>query len=84
MHSVHSPNSFDNNYFRNLVQREGLLETDQVLFSGGSTDSIVTEYSRSPSRFSADFTTARIKVGDIQPLTGSAGQIRRICGAVNN
>ncbi|CAL1368379.1 unnamed protein product [Linum trigynum] len=79
-----TPNSFDNNYFRNLVQRKGLLETDQVLFSGGSTDSIVMEYSRSPSRFSADFAAAMIKMGDIQPLTGSAGQIRRICGAVNN
>ncbi|CAN0901705.1 Lignin-forming anionic peroxidase [Linum grandiflorum] len=79
-----TPNSFDNNYFRNLVQRKGLLVTDQVLFSGGSTDSNVVEYSRSPARFSADFAAAMIKMGDIQPLTGSAGEIRRICGSVNN
>ncbi|XP_022158970.1 lignin-forming anionic peroxidase-like [Momordica charantia] len=78
-----TPNSFDNNYFKNLIQRKGLLETDQVLFNGGSTDSIVTEYSRNPSTFKSDFATAMIKMGDIEPLTGLEGQIRNICGAVN-
>ncbi|KAG7597029.1 hem peroxidase [Arabidopsis suecica] len=79
-----TPNSFDNNYYRNLMQKKGLLETDQVLFgTGASTDSIVTEYSRNPSRFASDFGAAMIKMGDIQTLTGSDGQIRRICSAVN-
>ncbi|KAJ6311380.1 hypothetical protein OIU77_013195 [Salix suchowensis] len=55
----------------------------QVLFNGGSTDSIVTEYSRNPAKFSSDFASAMIKMGNIHPLTGSAGQIRRICSAVN-
>ncbi|KAL9416881.1 hypothetical protein AB3S75_039964 [Citrus x aurantiifolia] len=31
-----TPNSFDNNYFKNLIQKQGLLASDQVLFSGGS------------------------------------------------
>ncbi|CAD5312712.1 unnamed protein product [Arabidopsis thaliana] len=79
-----TPNSFDNNYYRNLMQKKGLLESDQVLFgTGASTDSIVTEYSRNPSRFASDFSAAMIKMGDIQTLTGSDGQIRRICSAVN-
>ncbi|XVE91906.1 hypothetical protein REPUB_Repub01dG0051700 [Reevesia pubescens] len=78
-----TPNSFDNNYFKNLQQKKGLLQSDQVLFSGESTDSIVNEYSRNPSTFSSDFASAMIKMGDIEPLTGSAGQIRRICSAVN-
>ncbi|XP_022734177.1 lignin-forming anionic peroxidase-like [Durio zibethinus] len=77
-----TPNSFDNNYFKNLMQKKGLLESDQVLFSGGSTD-IVSEYSRNPSTFKSDFATAMIKMGDIEPLTGSAGIIRRICSTVN-
>ncbi|KAI3744212.1 hypothetical protein L1987_57289 [Smallanthus sonchifolius] len=46
-----TPNSFDNNYFKNLIQKKGLLESDQMLFSGGSTDSIVREYSNNPSKF---------------------------------
>ncbi|KAL2336794.1 hypothetical protein Fmac_011240 [Flemingia macrophylla] len=31
--------SFDNVYFKNLVNKKGLLHSDQQLFSGGSTDS---------------------------------------------
>ncbi|XP_022775700.1 lignin-forming anionic peroxidase-like [Durio zibethinus] len=78
-----TPNSFDNNYFKNLLQKKGLLQSDQVLFSGGSTDSIVNAYSRNRSTFSSDFASAMIKMGDIEPLTGSAGIIRRICSVVN-
>ncbi|KAH0776629.1 hypothetical protein KY290_008040 [Solanum tuberosum] len=36
-----TPNQLDNNYFKNLRQRKGLLQSDQVLLSGGSTDDIV-------------------------------------------
>ncbi|KAF9676989.1 hypothetical protein SADUNF_Sadunf08G0060700 [Salix dunnii] len=78
-----TPNSFDNNYFKNLMQNKGLLQSDQVLFNGGSTDSIVSEYSRNPAKFSSDFGSAMIKMGDIGLLSGSSGQIRRICSAVN-
>ncbi|KDO38145.1 hypothetical protein CISIN_1g048203mg, partial [Citrus sinensis] len=41
--------------FKNLIQKKGLLASDQVLFSGGSTDSIVDEYSKNPSKFKSDF-----------------------------
>lgn len=78
-----TPNSFDNNYFKNLIQKKGLLASDQVLFSGGSTDSIVDEYSKNPSKFKSDFAAAMIKMADISPLTGSAGKIRRVCNLVN-
>ncbi|KAJ6767674.1 PEROXIDASE [Salix koriyanagi] len=78
-----TPNSFDNNYFKNLMQNKGLLQSDQVLFNGGSTDSIVSEYSWNPAKFSSDFGSAMIKIRDIGLLTGSSGQIRRICSVVN-
>ncbi|CAN0901687.1 Lignin-forming anionic peroxidase [Linum grandiflorum] len=79
-----TPNSFDNNYFRNLMQRRGLLQSDQVLFSGGSTDGIVQEYSRNPRLFTSDFAAAMVRMGDIDPLTGSQGQIRRVCSVANS
>lgn len=41
-----TPNSFDNNYYKNLLQKKGLLHSDQVLFNGGSTDDIVMGYSK--------------------------------------
>ncbi|XP_023760542.2 lignin-forming anionic peroxidase [Lactuca sativa] len=78
-----TPNSFDNNYFRNLVQRRGLLQSDQVLFNGGSSDSIVLEYSNSPSRFASDFAAAMVRMGEIDPRTGANGVIRTICSAAN-
>ncbi|KAG5632426.1 hypothetical protein H5410_004143 [Solanum commersonii] len=78
-----TPNQLDNNYFKNLRQRKGLLQSDQVLLSGGSTDDIVLEYSNSPRAFASDFATAMIKMGDISPLTGQNGIIRTVCGAIN-
>lgn len=78
-----TPNSFDNNYFKNLMQKKGLLASDQALFSGGSTDGIVSEYSRNPTTFKADFAAAMVRMGDIEPLTDPQGQIRKLCSAVN-
>ncbi|KAJ0968791.1 hypothetical protein J5N97_021668 [Dioscorea zingiberensis] len=78
-----TPNSFDNNYYKNLIQKKGLLHSDQVLFNGGSTDNIVTSYSKDKAIFYSDFAAAMVKMGDISPLTGSSGQIRKICSAVN-
>ncbi|CAN8257106.1 unnamed protein product [Cochlearia groenlandica] len=75
--------SFDNNYFKNLMTQKGLLHSDQELFNGGSTDSIVRGYSNNPSSFSKDFVAAMIKMGDISPLTGRNGEIRKMCGRVN-
>ena len=78
-----TPNAFDNNYFKNLVQKKGLLHSDQQLFNGGSTDSIVRGYSTNPGSFASDFVSAMIKMGDISPLTGSKGEIRKNCRRVN-
>ena len=66
------------------MRKKGLLKSDQVLFNGGSTDSIVYEYSRNPKLFQSDFASAMVKMGDIEPLTGQNGIIRKICSAVNN
>ncbi|KAF7841732.1 lignin-forming anionic peroxidase-like [Senna tora] len=78
-----TPNSFDNNYFKNLIQKKGLLPSDQVLYNGGSTNNAVLEYSKNPTTFKSDFGSAMIKMRDIEPLLGSAGIVRRICSAVN-
>ncbi|KAK1365090.1 Peroxidase [Heracleum sosnowskyi] len=76
---LQSPTAFDNSYFKNLVNKKGLLHSDQVLFNGGSTDSIVKKYSNSQSTFASDFAAAMIRMGDISPLTGSNGEIRKNC-----
>ncbi|GER28117.1 peroxidase family protein [Striga asiatica] len=78
-----SPTSFDNAYFKNLVAQKGLMHSDQVLYNGGSTDSIVGSYSKDPKAFEKDFADAMIRMGDISPLTGSNGEIRKVCGKPN-
>ncbi|XP_065856985.1 lignin-forming anionic peroxidase-like [Euphorbia lathyris] len=76
-----TPNSFDNRYFKNLIEKKGLLHSDQVLFSGGYTDNIVLEYSRNNKKFYSDFASAMIKMGNL--INPSRGEIRRICSVVN-
>jgi peroxidase len=74
---------FDNGYYRNLLNRFGLLHSDQELFSGGPVDSITQQYAGNGGAFAADFVTAMIKMGNISPLTGSSGEIRNNCRKPN-
>ncbi|KAL2896375.1 Peroxidase 4 [Bienertia sinuspersici] len=80
---LQTPASFDNNYYKNLVNQKGLLHSDQQLFSGGSTNALVQTYGSNPTRFTSDFVAAIIKMGDIKPLTGSNGEIRKNCRRTN-
>ncbi|KAM0941181.1 putative peroxidase [Dioscorea sansibarensis] len=75
--------TFDNKYYKNLINKKGLLHSDQELFNGGSADSQVNSYANSESTFYSDFTAAMIKMGDISPLTGSNGEIRKNCRKIN-
>jgi hypothetical protein len=74
---------FDNNYYTNLVARRGLLHSDQELFNGGSQDALVRTYSTNGATFARDFAAAMVKMGNISPLTGRNGEIRRNCRVVN-
>ncbi|KAK9048047.1 hypothetical protein SSX86_032990 [Deinandra increscens subsp. villosa] len=74
---------FDVKYFTGLVNKKGLMSSDQALFNGGETDALVLKYSRNQNEFFEDFAKSMIKMGDIQPLTGNRGQIRTNCRKVN-
>lgn len=80
-----TPNAFDNNYFSNLQNNQGLLQSDQELFStpGASTISIVTAFASNQSAFFQNFAQSMINMGNIGPLTGSNGEIRLDCKKVN-
>lgn len=78
---------FDNHYFNNLINNKGLLGSDQVLYSSETaattTKSLVERYSNDMNLFFVDFVNSMIKMGNISPLTGSAGEIRKNCRVVN-
>ncbi|TVU47816.1 hypothetical protein EJB05_07425, partial [Eragrostis curvula] len=82
-----SADAFDNHYFQNLLGQKGLLSSDQGLFSSAdgvaATKALVQAYSANNERFLCDFGRSMVKMGNISPLTGSAGQIRKNCRAVN-
>ncbi|KAJ1273784.1 hypothetical protein BS78_05G011000 [Paspalum vaginatum] len=80
---LQTPTVFENNYYRNLLAKKGLLHSDQELFNGGATDAQVQSYVSSQSAFFADFVTGMVKMGDVTPLTGSAGEIRKNCRRIN-
>ncbi|XP_077229210.1 peroxidase P7-like [Tasmannia lanceolata] len=74
---------FENNYYKNLMARSGLLHSDQELFNGGSQDLLVQLYSNDNELFRHDFVAAMVRMGNISPLTGTNGEIRRNCRVVN-
>nr|CAD1832890.1 unnamed protein product [Ananas comosus var. bracteatus] len=76
-----TPNTFDNNYYTNLQNNRGLLQSDQELLStsGASTASTVNSYAGSQSTFFQNFAQSMINMGNITPLTGSSGEIRSNC-----
>ncbi|KAI0487949.1 hypothetical protein KFK09_027772 [Dendrobium nobile] len=81
---LHSPNRFGSEYYKNLLGYQGLLHSDQELFSNGTQDALVRQYSQNRDLFFSDFAAAMIKMGDITPLTGSDGEIRLNCRKVNS
>jgi peroxidase len=83
----HSPDIFDNHYFKNLLNGKGLLSSDQILFSSNeatlTTKPLVQSYSNNIFLFYEDFVKSMIKMGNISPKTGSVGQIRKNCRVIN-
>uniref|UniRef100_A0ACD5X4U8 Uncharacterized protein n=1 Tax=Avena sativa TaxID=4498 RepID=A0ACD5X4U8_AVESA len=83
-----TPDTFDNSYYANIMRNRGLLRSDQVMLSapGGAaatTAPIVQRFAGSQADFFGSFATAMTKMGNIAPLTGNMGEIRRNCRVVN-
>ncbi|XP_043693387.1 peroxidase N-like [Telopea speciosissima] len=83
-----STDLFDNHYFKNLINGKGLLFSDHTLYSSddeavSTTKMLVESYTNDSSLFFKGFANSMIKVGNISPLTGSVGEIRKNCRVVN-
>lgn len=80
-----SPAKFDNSYFKNLMENMGLLNSDQVLFSSNDKSrDLVKKYAEDQGEFFEQFAESMIKMGNISPLTGSSGEIRKNCRKINS
>jgi peroxidase len=74
---------FDNTYYKNLMTKKGLLESDQALLNDPRTSGMVQYYSMYPYVYYKEFAASMVKLGNIGVLTGQNGQIRMKCGSVN-
>jgi peroxidase len=76
-----SPNDFNNDYFVGLTKFEGLLHSDQVLYTGrlSLTDALVRQYANQQRFFFNDFSGAMFKMSRLSVLTGDSGTIRYKC-----
>ncbi|XP_030442145.2 peroxidase N1-like [Syzygium oleosum] len=82
-----SPNRFDTSFFANLRSGRGVLESDQKLWTDASTRTFVQSFlnGSGPTRmdFNAEFARSMVKMSNIGVKTGSDGEIRKICSAIN-
>ncbi|KAL3626784.1 hypothetical protein CASFOL_029356 [Castilleja foliolosa] len=78
-----SSSRFDNSYFKSLVNKSGLLQSDQALMGDNKTAAIVLSYIKFPFLFANDFATSMVKMSNIGVLTGQQGDIRKNCRVVN-
>ncbi|KAK2980193.1 hypothetical protein RJ640_007283 [Escallonia rubra] len=73
----------DNSFYRQILLRRGILQIDQELALDPVTKASVTAIA-SAYDFSTNFGQAMIKLGAVQVLTGTQGEIRKSCRAVNS
>lgn len=80
---IRSPNLFDNKYYVNLLNRQTLFTSDQSLYSDSRTRQIVINFAVNQTLFFEEFVLGMLKMGQLDVLTGSEGEIRNNCWASN-
>lgn len=81
---IRSPNKFDNKYYVDLMNRQGLFTSDQDLYTDKTTRPIVTKFAINEKAFFKQFALSMVKMGQLSVLTGTQGEIRANCSARNS
>ncbi|MBA0723132.1 hypothetical protein Golax_003741, partial [Gossypium laxum] len=80
---IRTPNKFDNKYYVDLMNRQGLFTSDQDLYTNSRTRGIVTSFAVNQTLFFEKFVAAMVKMSQLSVLTGKAGEIRANCSVRN-
>ncbi|KAM3405589.1 hypothetical protein ACQJBY_008217 [Aegilops geniculata] len=77
--------TFDTNYYRHVAKRRGLFRSDAALLFDAGTRDYVRRIAtgKFDSEFFRDFSASMAKMGDVGVLTGTQGEIRKKCHALN-
>ncbi|KAJ1299046.1 hypothetical protein BS78_01G501800 [Paspalum vaginatum] len=79
----HTPYSLDTLYYWGVLRNRGLFASDQALLASATTAAQVRRSADGSYPWKLRFAAAMVKMGQIQVLTGTSGQVRAKCGAVN-
>ncbi|XP_020593546.1 peroxidase 27-like [Phalaenopsis equestris] len=76
--------TFDASYYKNVLKRRVLFTSDQSLLEYSEAKAYLQrQINGSPLEFFNDFGVSMVKMGNIEVLTGSKGEIRKKCAVVN-
>ncbi|GLJ19945.1 hypothetical protein SUGI_0361220 [Cryptomeria japonica] len=78
-----TPTKLDAKYYVDLQYKRGLLKSDQTLMSNDATSIQVNINAQYPNVWKKNFGRIMVKMGTIDVLTGSQGEIRKQCHAPN-
>jgi peroxidase len=79
-----TPAVLDNNYYKLLPLNMGLFFSDNQLRVNSTLNASVNSFAANETLWKEKFVAAMIKMGNIEVLTGSQGEIRLNCSVVNN
>jgi peroxidase len=80
-----SPVKFDNYYYKSIMEGRGLLNSDEILLTGNEpfVANQIKSYAEDQALFFDQFVKSMVKMGNINPLTGYNGEVRKNCRRVN-
>ncbi|XP_006846908.2 peroxidase 12 [Amborella trichopoda] len=79
----YTPYWFDNKYYVELLNYEGLFTSDEDLYMNNTTRPLVESFSNQQALFFEEFAWGMVKMSQLHVLTGPSGEIRGNC-SMNN
>jgi peroxidase len=73
----------DNSFYKMLQKRRGVLSVDQNLYGHGSSTRWMVDMLANTDNFSWLFPVALVKLSEVNVLTGTQGEIRKVCNKFN-
>uniref|UniRef100_A0ACD5WYW4 Uncharacterized protein n=1 Tax=Avena sativa TaxID=4498 RepID=A0ACD5WYW4_AVESA len=79
-----TPAVLDNNYYKLLSLNLGLFFSDNQLRTNATLNASVNSFAANETLWKEKFAAAMVKMGNIEVLTGTQGEIRLNCSVVNS
>lgn len=78
------PFGLDNAFYPSVLAGRAVLQVDQELASSGVARRIVAMFATRPGNFRRQFARSMVKLGSVNVLTGSQGEVRLNCRRFNS